>query len=117
MAIKYDRVREQLEEDRKRLTAELERSAIETATTRQNSDGSPFGKREEEAEVTYEMGRRASLETHLRKQLLEIEEALKNLDNNTYGLCAVCGKPIDPARLEALPQATLCLACKNQKAK
>jgi DnaK suppressor protein len=117
MAIKYDKIRKYLEDDRERLLAELERSAGEASSNRQNSEGSPFGKREEEAEVTYEVGRRAVLETHLKSQLLEVEEALQNLDNQTYGLCTKCGKPIDPARLEALPQATLCLACKNKKIK
>ncbi len=117
MASKYEKIRKKLEEDRRRLTAELEHSATEASHARQDSDGSPFGKREEEADVTYEMGRRASLETHIRNQLHEIEEALEKLDNNTYGLCTMCGKPIDPARLEALPQATLCLKCKNLKAK
>ena len=117
MAINYDKIREHLEKDRKRLTTELERMAGEAARARQNSEGSPFGKREEEADVTYEIGRRAILETHLRNQLREVEEALQKLDNHTYGLCSKCGKPIAPARLEALPQATLCLACKNQKTK
>ncbi|MBA7707673.1 RNA polymerase-binding transcription factor DksA [subsurface metagenome] len=33
-------------------------------------------------------------------------------DEGTYGLCDACGQPIDPARLEALPEASLCLSCK-----
>ncbi len=117
MAIQYDKIRKYLEKERNRLTAELESSAGEASRNRQNSEGSPFGKREEEADVTYEIGRRATLDTHVKYQLREVEEALRKLDNQTYGLCTKCGKPIDPARLEALPQATLCLTCKNQKAK
>ena len=117
MANKYEKIKKQLEIERERLLADLERSAGEASSNRQNSEGSPFGKREEEAEVTYEVGRRASLDSHTKSQLREVEEALRKIDDQTYGSCSICGKPIDPARLQALPQATLCLACKNLKPK
>ena len=41
--------------------------------------------------------------------LAEVNAALKRLDDGTYGKCAVCGRDIDPHRLEALPYATLCI--------
>ncbi|MGH9296069.1 MAG: TraR/DksA family transcriptional regulator, partial [Acidimicrobiales bacterium] len=31
----------------------------------------------------------------------------------TYGSCDACGADIDPDRLEALPWAVLCVACKS----
>jgi len=37
--------------------------------------------------------------------------ALRRLDGGTYGTCAVCGEPIDPARLRALPEAAECVDC------
>jgi len=37
--------------------------------------------------------------------------ALRRLDGCTYGTCAVCGEPIDPARLRALPEAAECVDC------
>jgi RNA polymerase-binding transcription factor DksA len=40
-----------------------------------------------------------------RSLLTQVEQALKNLDNGTYGRCQVCGKPIPDARLEAIPWA------------
>ena len=33
----------------------------------------------------------------------EIEEALKRIEKNTYGVCELTGKPIPRARLEAIP--------------
>jgi len=36
------------------------------------------------------------------------------MDAGTYGLCERCGNPIEPARLEALPHALLCLTCKRR---
>jgi DnaK suppressor protein len=44
-------------------------------------------------------------------EILEINEALRRLDEGTYGLCKHCGKPITPMRLAALPQAVTCANC------
>ena len=42
-----------------------------------------------------------------RKLISKINEALKRIDNNTYGYCEVTGRPISIKRLEARPIATL----------
>ncbi len=42
-----------------------------------------------------------------RKLINKINEALKRIENNTYGYCEVTGKPIGLKRLEARPIATL----------
>ena len=42
-----------------------------------------------------------------RKLINKIDEALKRIENNTYGYCEVSGKPIGLKRLEARPIATL----------
>jgi len=44
--------------------------------------------------------------------LAELEDALERINNGSYGICAVCDAPIHPKRLEAIPYARLCLACK-----
>ena len=46
-----------------------------------------------------------------------MEHALAKFEKGTYGLCDNCGQFIDPARLEALPQASLCLSCKAREKK
>ncbi len=48
----------------------------------------------------------------LECRLSSIDEALQQMQRGTYGICERCGKPIDPARLEAMPETTLCLQCK-----
>ncbi len=45
--------------------------------------------------------------------LYHIDEALRRIRNNSYGICIECGKPIDAARLEAVPHARMCIACKE----
>ncbi len=46
--------------------------------------------------------------------LSEIDEALKRIDDGSFGTCRTCGRPIDPERLEALPWATQCIDCKRK---
>lgn len=45
-------------------------------------------------------------------RLAEIAHTLQKFEDGTYGLCDGCGSPIDPARLEALPEASSCIKCK-----
>ena len=44
----------------------------------------------------------------------EVKEAIRRMDAGTYGVCVRCGDPIPPARLEARPMATMCVACASQ---
>ena len=54
-----------------------------------------------------------SLVSNEQEALYEIEEALKRLDQNTYGICGFCERPILKARLEAVPFARLCVNCQS----
>jgi RNA polymerase-binding protein DksA len=113
----FNLLRSRLEIERKRLTDELEQLTVSIRPAHERREGSPFGKREEEATESFELERRLALEKRVRDQLAEVEHALSKLEQGTYGLCDSCGQPIDPARLEALPQANLCLSCKAKNAK
>jgi len=106
-----------LDSERKRLLGELEELQATIKPAEERREGSPFGKREEEATETFELEKRLALEKRLKEQLADIERALKKFEEGTYGLCDVCGRNIEPARLEALPQATLCLSCKAKNAR
>ena len=52
-----------------------------------------------------------------RKLINKINEALKRIENNTYGYCEVTGKPIGLKRLEARPIATLSLEAQEMHEK
>ena len=41
--------------------------------------------------------------------LAQVNAALQRLDEGKYGICARCGKPIPPRRLEAIPYAIYCV--------
>jgi DnaK suppressor protein len=53
------------------------------------------------------------LSAQARASITEIDLALGKIDNGTYGICEQCGDTIPEARLEALPHASLCVACKS----
>jgi DnaK suppressor protein len=46
--------------------------------------------------------------------LYKIDEALRAIDNGTFGNCESCNKPIKEARLNALPFAKLCISCQEK---
>jgi DnaK suppressor protein len=48
-----------------------------------------------------------------RMQLDQIEGALRKMEKGTYGLCEQCLKPIQKARIKALPFARYCIDCQN----
>jgi DnaK suppressor protein len=50
-----------------------------------------------------------------RRKLAAIEHALAQAQRGRYGMCEVCGQPINPERLAILPQATLCVPCQTKR--
>ena len=51
----------------------------------------------------------------LEARLARIEAALARMDRGTYGICAICGKPIAPERLEVLPDTPWCVTDAKQE--
>jgi DnaK suppressor protein len=69
-----------------------------------------FGKRIGEG-TSMAVDRLAQVAVHDKLQVTraDVVRAGEKLEDGTYGLCDVCGKPIPPGRLEALPWAVLCV--------
>lgn len=61
------------------------------------------------AQVAAEQGETFALAANLRDQLDEVQSALDRMDTGTYGYCAVCGREISEARLEAMPATRYCI--------
>jgi RNA polymerase-binding transcription factor DksA len=61
----------------------------------------------------FEHEKALAIEGALEDILADVEHALHKVDDESYGVCDACGQPIDSARLQALPQASLCMACKT----
>jgi len=63
--------------------------------------------------VTVDRERNLALSAQATAAVEEIDDALRKLDRKTYGFCERCFQPIPKARLQALPFARLCVACKS----
>ena len=108
---------ERLKKEKKDLSEKIEQLRALGQPSAERKEGSPFGKREEEADEASELEKRLALGQRLEESLKEVEHALEKYEAGTYGLCDSCGQPIERARLEAIPQASLCLKCKAGQAK
>jgi DnaK suppressor protein len=110
---KSNQIRPKLESEKKRITVEL-LQLVNSQSLDERREGSPFGKREEEATESMEFEKRLAVELRLKSLLNEVDQALHKLDNGSYGVCEMCHLPIDPARMEALPQAIYCMGCRQK---
>jgi RNA polymerase-binding transcription factor DksA len=63
--------------------------------------------------VTVDRERNLALSGQASLAVEEIDDALKRIDDKTYGYCERCFQPIPKPRLRALPYARLCVACKS----
>ena len=63
--------------------------------------------------VTVDRERNLALSAQASAAVEEIDDALRKIDRKSYGGCERCFKPIPKARLQALPFARLCVACKS----
>ncbi|MGH2730820.1 MAG: TraR/DksA C4-type zinc finger protein [Actinomycetota bacterium] len=65
--------------------------------------------------ATFERERDLSIRNNIRDLIDQITRAIGRIDEGTYGTCERCGRPIDAARLKALPHALLCMECKRRE--
>jgi RNA polymerase-binding protein DksA len=97
---KLEQQRIETQEDLERLQLEL-RSLAEPSADEADPD-------------SYEREKTWALVQRMRQKLQSIERALELAQTGAYGTCQTCGERIEPARLEILPEATLCLKCQRE---
>ncbi len=52
-----------------------------------------------------------------REFLFELDDALKRIEDGSFGICEDCGALISKTRLKAVPSARLCIKCQEKKDK
>ena len=67
------------------------------------------------ATQTFEQAKAMAVRSCLTERLVDVERALEKFALGTYGHCECCGARIDWARLEAKPEACLCMRCKQRR--
>ena len=93
------------------LEAERAHLLVELGEVIQAPGQMTYGSQAAAATQVFEHQRDLALRDRSVQQLELVEDALARLDDGTFGTCVRCGKPIAPARLEALPWAAHCIEC------
>ena len=93
------------------LEAERARLRIELGAVIEAPGQMTYGSQAAAATQVFEQQRDLALRDRSTHQAELVDAALERIDAGTFGTCLRCGKPIAPARLEALPWAAHCVDC------
>jgi RNA polymerase-binding protein DksA len=107
-----DELRQRLLDEQEELNEQLTTIEETSFSTSQSDLSGEVSFDEENADAgtfTFERERDLSIENNVRDLLGKIDRALTRMDEGTYGICSRCGKPIEKARLKALPYVDLCI--------
>ncbi|MDD5710589.1 MAG: TraR/DksA C4-type zinc finger protein [Candidatus Colwellbacteria bacterium] len=103
---------EKLKELARLLKQDRDRIKKELATLKNDEFGDTPGLDNEEADETEEASNTLATVQVLEERLLDIEAAIKRIDDGTYGHCTQCRTEISDELLEAMPESSLCKDCK-----
>jgi RNA polymerase-binding transcription factor DksA len=119
MATKSTHTKKELDDLRQRLVDEqaelhdqlttIEETSFSTSQSDLSGEVSFDEENADAGTFTFERERDLSIENNVRDLLGKIGRALTRMDEGTYGTCSRCGKPIEKARLRALPYVDLCI--------
>jgi len=96
----------------------LEKSTMNATSKDQAGDLSAYSfHMADQGTDTMEREKAFSLASREGRYLHHLNEALDRIENGTYGKCRSCQLEISKPRLEAVPNATQCIQCKNAEEK
>jgi DnaK suppressor protein len=111
MPVPYERLKEELLAEQARLTEQLA-ALTEVAT----EDNLGYGNHQADgASAAFDQAKDLAIRLNADNLMKQVNAALRRFDNGTYGLCVECNKPIDTARLKAIPYADLCMDCQRKR--
>jgi len=96
---------------RARLAERLAELQAEIARLEGETTGRLDPRFSEQANELEDLATNEALEDVRLAEAARIIAAIRRIDEGSYGICANCGAEIAPARLDALPTATLCIRC------
>lgn len=112
--LNVDRFRKLLLAEKRRLLEE--RESVDRELAEKNGDSSDYDYYDpsDSATEAVEYSKDYAIEENVRDILQRIDEALRKIDEGSYGICDRCEGQIHPDRLRALPYATLCIDCQER---
>ena len=121
MSLSKDQVkqlRQLLITERAKLAEEIKSIAREASTSPRDASGDLSAYTVHMADMaadTYDRELSMNIASSEQEVLYQIDDALKRLDDGSYGVCQQCNQPIAMSRLKAVPYASLCIACQRSK--
>ncbi|MCD6291726.1 MAG: TraR/DksA C4-type zinc finger protein [Anaerolineae bacterium] len=94
-----------------RLEQELAKAREKLATVEEQLTERPDFGLGQGGTMLYEWEMNLAERDRLREKIASLEDALERAREGRYGICEVCGQPIDPERLKILPDTKLCAKC------
>ena len=104
--------------ERAKLVEEIKTIAKDAATSPRDASGDLSAYTIHMADMaadTYDRELSLNLASTEQQILYQIDEALKRLDDGSFGLCQQCNQPIAMSRLKAVPYASMCIDCQRAK--
>jgi RNA polymerase-binding protein DksA len=115
-----DELQARLQQERAELEVQLATIEDTSFATTQSDLSGDVGLDDESADAgtaTFEREKDLSIEQNVRDLLQKIDRALKRIEEGRYGFCERCGKPIEKARIKALPYVDLCIKDAREQAR
>src|SRR4051794_5197418 len=108
--------KEKLEVYRRQLFARREALAedLRLATAELINDESVYTDSVDQAAAETDKNFTLQMKNRERNVLWQIDEAIKRIDDGSFGECERCSEPIAEGRIEAFPFTTLCIDCKAE---
>ena len=110
-ATEKKKLRDALEQKRR----EADESYRRSQTVNREATAEPLQDLADQATESYRKEFLYSLSDGERATLLQVEEAMRRMDEGTYEECTSCGDKIPLARLKAIPWAALCIECQERQ--
>jgi RNA polymerase-binding protein DksA len=110
--------RQRLLEERAKFAGEIRSIAQDASKNPRDASGDLSGYTVHMADMssdTYERELAMNIASSEQEVLYQIDDALKRLDEGTYGVCQQCNKPVTLSRLKAVPWTSLCIECQRTK--
>lgn len=108
----------QLKEFRKNLNAmkrDIHHGIQQRLATKKEIDLKDIGDQFDDASEGREQELGFLMNSRDRDKMMKIEEALRRLDDGSYGVCESCDEPIGAKRLKAMPFSLLCVKCQEEE--
>jgi DnaK suppressor protein len=104
----------ELSEQRDRTLAEIARLQAEARAEIEPASAGDEDLVDAAADI-YERSKVLSFIQRLEEKVEQLGRAIQKVEEDSYGICEVCGEPIPPERLEIVPETTLCVRCAQQQ--